>query len=84
MDRRYKQLSSEDRGVIFAEHRRGSSLRAIGMVLGRAPSMIGRELARGRLEDASYSPQAARGVYDARRGRCRRSHKLAEDDALHE
>ena len=25
-----------------------------------------------------------RGVYDARRGRCRRSHKLAGDDALHE
>ena len=62
MDRRYKPLSSEDCGVILAEHRRGSCLRAIGMALGRAPGLIGRELARGRLEDASYSPQAARGV----------------------
>jgi hypothetical protein len=47
MDSRYKHLGSEERGVILAEHRRGSSLREIGLVLGRAPSTIGRELARG-------------------------------------
>jgi hypothetical protein len=28
MDRRSKHLSSEERGVIFAEHKRGSSQRA--------------------------------------------------------
>ena len=43
MDRRYKHLNSEERGVIFAEHRRGASLRAIGSLLGRSPSTIGRE-----------------------------------------
>jgi len=42
MDRRYKHLSSEDRGVILAEHRRGSTVREIGRLLGRAPSTIGR------------------------------------------
>ncbi|MFT7595191.1 MAG: IS30 family transposase [Paracoccaceae bacterium] len=69
--------------MILAEHRRGSPVREIGRLLGRAPSTIGRELARGRLDDASYSPLVARGVYDARRLRCRRPRKLAEDGALH-
>ena len=36
MDKRYKHLGSEERGVILAEHRRGSSLREIGLVLGGA------------------------------------------------
>ncbi len=83
MDRRYKHLSSEERGVILAEHRRGSTNRAIGLLLGRTPSTIRRELARGRMEDASYSPQAARGVYDARRLRCKRGRKLAGEGGLH-
>ena len=66
MYKRYKHLGSEERGVILAEHRRGSSLREIGLVLGRAPSTIGRELARGRLGDAPYDPQVARSAHDAR------------------
>lgn len=33
MDRRSKHLSSEDRGVIRAEHDRGTSQRAIGVIL---------------------------------------------------
>ena len=44
MDRRSKHLSSEDRGVILAEHNRGSSQRAIGALLGRPASTICREL----------------------------------------
>jgi IS30 family transposase len=48
MDKRYKHLDGEERGVIFAEDRRGASLRQIGLLLGRAPSMIGRELRRDR------------------------------------
>ena len=84
MDRRYKHLSSEERGVILAEHRRGSSLREIGLLLGRAPCTIGRELARGRSGDASYNPQVARGAYVARRSRCRRPCKLAEGGLLHD
>jgi hypothetical protein len=68
MDRRYKHLSSEERGVIFAEHRRRASLRAIrcpavpclqgmrgGSLLGRSPGTIGRELVRGRGSDGHYS-----------------------------
>ena len=84
MDSRYKHLCSEERGVILAEHRRGSSLREIGLVLGRAPSTIGRELARGRLGDAPYDPQVARSVHDARRLLCRPRAKLAEGAALHD
>ena len=62
MDIRSKRLSSEDRGVILAEHNRGSSQRLIGQLLHRPASTICRELARGRQEDGSYCPQAARNV----------------------
>lgn len=48
MDRRSKHLSSEERGVIFAEHGRGSNQQAIGRLIGRPASTICRELARGR------------------------------------
>ena len=50
MDKRYKHLNGEERGVILAEHRRGASLGAIGALLGRSASTIGRELVRGRPE----------------------------------
>ena len=56
MDRQNKHLSSEDRGVIFAEHIRGSSQQMIGRLLGRPASTISRELARGRQDDGAYCP----------------------------
>ena len=84
MKQRYKHLSSEDRGVILAEHRRGSSLRDVGLLLGRAASTIGRELARGRLGDALYDPQVARSVHDARRLLCRPRTKLVQGSPLHD
>jgi len=34
MDRRYKHLNGEERGVIFAEHRHGASLRSISALSG--------------------------------------------------
>jgi IS30 family transposase len=68
MGRRYGHLSHEDRGVIFAERRRGASLREIGGLLGRAASTIGRELGRGEGEDGGYSPKAARAVYGGSAG----------------
>jgi IS30 family transposase len=40
MDKRYKHLNGEERGVILAEHRRGASLGAIGALLGRSASTI--------------------------------------------
>jgi IS30 family transposase len=83
MDRRCNPLSSEERGVIFAEHERGRSQRAIGRLLGRPASTIGRELARGRRADGRYGPQAARRAYDTRRARCGRRRKLAEGGALY-
>jgi len=83
MDRRSKHLSSEERGVIFAEHIRGSSQRVIGQLLCRPASTICRELARGRQDDGSYCPQAARLVHDVRRARCRRPHKLVEGGDIH-
>jgi IS30 family transposase len=83
MDRRSKHLSSEERGVIFAEHNRGSSQRSIGGLLGRPASTICRELARGRQDDGRYCPQGGRLVYDVRRERCRRQRKLAPGSAAY-
>jgi IS30 family transposase len=83
MDRRSKHLSSEERGVIHAEHNRGSSQQAIGVLLDRSASTICRELARGRQDDGAYCPQAARLVYDVRRSRCRRARKLVVGGATH-
>ena len=40
MDKRYKHLNGEERGVILAEHLRGASLGAIGLLLGRSASTI--------------------------------------------
>ena len=83
MDRRSKHLSSEERGVIFAEHNRGGSQRSIGQLLQRPASTICRELARGRQEDGAYGPHAARLVHDVRRTRCRRLRKLTEGTEIH-
>jgi IS30 family transposase len=66
-----------------AENIRGYSQRLIGRLIGRPASTICRELARGRQEDGSYCPQAARRVYEARRRRCRRKRKLAEGGDLY-
>jgi len=83
MDRRSKHLSSEERGVVFAEHNRGGSQRSIGALLRRPASTVCRELARGRQEDGTYCPHSARLVYDVRRTRCRRQRKLTEGSAAY-
>ena len=83
MDIRFKDRSSEDLGMILAEHNRGSSQRLIGQLLYRPASTICRELARGRQEDGCYCPQAARQAYDARCARCRRKRKLVEGSDLY-
>jgi IS30 family transposase len=83
MDRRSKHLSSEELGVILAEHNWGSSQRSIGGLLGRLASTIWRELARGRQDDGRYCPQGGRLVYDVRRERCRRQRKLAPGSAAY-
>jgi IS30 family transposase len=68
MDRRYKHLNREERGVIFAEHRREASPRAIGSLLGRHASTISRELRHGQCEDGHYTPEASRRGYDQSSG----------------
>ena len=87
MDRRYKHLNGEERGVISAEHRRGASLGAIGALLGRSASTIGRELRRGRPEGDSAQPYCAqRGGdrYRVLRKRCGRRLKLVKGGWLHD
>lgn len=82
MDRRYDHLDCEERSVIFAEHRRGSSLRQIGRLLGRHASTIGRELVRGATS-TGYEPQVARQARDVARRRCGRRRKLVPDAACY-
>ena len=80
MDRRYKHLNGEERGVILAEHRRGASLQAIGLLLGRSASTIGRELRRGRpdaLPAQPYCAQRGAAAYRARRKSCGQRRKLS-------
>jgi len=86
MDRRYKHLSCEERGVIFAEHQRGASARSIGRLLSRSGSTISRELRRGACDgtaSSAYCAQRAGAGYRERRKRCGRRHKLVEGDWLH-
>ena len=81
MDKRYKHLNGEERGVILAEHRRGASLGAIGALLGRSASTIGRELRRGRPEGDPAQPYCAQfggERYRVLRKRCGRRRKLVK------
>jgi IS30 family transposase len=64
MESQYKHLDAEERGVILAEHRRGSSLRQIGQLLGRHHATIGLELTRGAAP-GGYDPQVAQLARDA-------------------
>jgi len=87
MDRHYQHLNGEERGVILAEHRRGASLQAIGLLLGRSASTIGRELRRGRPDGLPAQPCCAqRGAaeYRARRKRCGQRRKLAPGGCLYD
>ena len=87
MDKRYKHLNGEERGVILAEHLRRASLGAIGLLLGRSASTIGRELLRGRPKEEPAQPYCAqRGGerYRAHRKRCGRRRKLVCGGWLHD
>lgn len=87
MDRRYKRVNGKERGVILAGPRRGASLGAIGLLLGRSASTIGRELHRGRPEGEPAQPccaQFSAGRSRARRKRCRGRQKLVEGGWLHD
>ncbi len=55
MEKHDKHLNAEERGVILAEHQRGSSLRQIGRIVGRHHGTIGLELTQGATPDG-YDP----------------------------
>ncbi|MFT4700515.1 MAG: IS30 family transposase [Yoonia sp.] len=75
MEKHYKHLNAEERGVILAEHQRGSSLRQIGRLLGRHHGTIGLQLTRRTTPDG-YDPHVARLARDAAQLRPRRQRKL--------
>jgi len=86
MDKRYKHLNGEERGVILAEHLRGASLGAIGLLLGRSASTIGRKLLRGRPEKDPAQPyRAQRGGdrYWVRSKRCDDPSRLSSHHTIY-
>ena len=67
MERRYKQLSLEDRCEIARLQANGRSLGQIAAALDRAPSTISRELRRNRGREVDYKPGYAQEQAKARR-----------------
>ena len=78
MEKHYKHLNAEERGVILAEHQRGLSLRQIGRIVGRHHGTVGLELTRGATPDG-YDPHVARLARDAAQQRSRRRRKLVPE-----
>jgi IS30 family transposase len=65
---RRRPLTSEDRAVIAAGVDAGWSLRRIGAVIGRDPSVVCREIARNAGADGSYhGPVAHRAAHERRK-----------------
>ena len=76
----YHQITSEERYAIAALRRQGYSARAIARDLGRAPSSIGREVARNRRADGGYRAFTACERTHARRRRSRRNSHFGEQE----
>ena len=64
MERQYKHTDAEERGAILAEHRRVSSQRQIGRLLGRHHATTKLEVTRSAAP-GGYDPQVARQIRDA-------------------
>ena len=69
MGHRYDQVSLDERCEIYRLHEGGKSRRAIGRLLGRHPSTIGRELKRNSLPRSGYKPAMAERMASARKQR---------------
>ena len=82
MDRHFKHLYAEERGVIPAEHRQGSRLRQIGRLLGRHHANVRLELTRGAAP-GGYDPPLALLARDAGQRRSGRRRKLAPEAPFH-
>lgn len=77
----YTHLTAEERGLIMAEHQRGSSGAAIARLPGRSRATISRELRRNST-GASYVARLAAQAYRERRRRCVRPRKLVQGSWL--
>jgi len=82
MPKTYSHLSAEERGLIMAEHLRGSSNAAIAPMLGRSPSALSREFLRSG-DDGQYNATASGAAYRDRRRACGRRCKLQDGTAMH-
>ena len=67
MEKKYGQLSLEERCKIAELHQVGQSLRQIAAALDRAPSSVSRELKRNRGKQVGYKPSYAQQQASARR-----------------
>lgn len=72
MESRYSQLSSEERAAIMLERQRGTSIRAIGRMLGRSAGTISREIERNGLTTFYCARIAARKSRERRHKKHRR------------
>jgi IS30 family transposase len=79
MERRYGQLSLEDRCSIASLHAQGRSIRQIAAALDRAPSTVSRELKRNSGRQVGYKPGYAQEQTRARRWK---GSRLERDAAL--
>jgi IS30 family transposase len=79
MDRRYDQLSLEDRCSIASLRSQGRSIRQIAAALGRSPSTVSRELTRNAGIEIGYRPSYAQERTKARRWK---GSRLDRDAAL--
>ncbi len=67
MDKRYRQLSVEERWKIAGLQGAGSSLRQVAAAVDRAPSTIAREIKRNQGTQGAYTPAYADQQACARR-----------------
>ena len=67
MGQRYDHVSLNERCEIYRLHEGGKSRRAIGRLLGRHPSTIGRELKQNSLPRSGYKPAMAERMASARK-----------------
>jgi transposase, IS30 family len=78
---KYTQLTQEERYLIGAQLRVGTSLRVIARELDRHPTTIGREVQRNRTRhDGAYRPEKAHSYARARLRRCRRTPRFSARD----
>src|SRR3954454_3907636 len=82
MQKQRRKLTVEDRVAIDLRRKDGWGVRAIARELGRSPSVISKEIGRGRDKDGRYAAGPAQAAAAARWERSGRRAKLAPDGPL--